>query len=210
MSKRNDISLGVILIVIGVIVFLLNVNLLPNNVLKLGLGVAFLIAYYYKRQTGYLIAGLILTLLGAISLIEEYVIRDADVTGLFFMWGLGIAFLVMYFSKNIKAFVYPGCILPAIGTYSFVEELFKGDTGWLFFLLLGLAFYAIYLIEHRSTGSNWPLIPGTVLVVLSGVLLLTSKEIITTSFWKVISYIWPIILILVGAKIVYNNSRVKE
>jgi len=210
LSKRNDISLGVVLIIIGVVVFLLNTNILPNDVLQVGLGIALLIVYYYKKRTGYLIAGTVITLMGVISLLEAYVVKDVDVTEPLFMWGLGIAFLVIYFSKKKRYLIYPGFILPAIGTYSLIEELTNSDIGWAFFLLLGLAFYLIYLVEDRKTGSNWTLIPGTILVLLSVVLLLTSKEIITTSFWKIVSYIWPIILILIGARIIYNNSREKE
>lgn len=210
MMKRNDFSVGVILIVIGVIIFLFNTNILPDDVLLLGLGVTLLVAYYYKRHLGYLIAGLILAVIGITSLIEEYLITQADLASLFFMWGLGIVFLVLYFAKHIRGFVYPGCILPAIGTYSFLDEIYNIEIGWAFFLLLSIAFYVIYLIEHKKTGNTWSIIPGTVLLILSGFFFLTSKDIISSSFWKTISYIWPIILILIGGRIVYNNSKLKQ
>lgn len=210
MAKRNDFSLGIIFIIIGVVVFLLNTNILPNDVLLVGLGIALLVAYYFKRHLGYLMAGLILAVIGTTSLIEKYLVVQGDLTELFFMWGLGIVFMVLYFSKHIKGFVYPGCILPAIGTYSFLDEVYSIEMGWVFFLLLGIAFYVIYLVEYRNTGSNWPIIPGTVLIILSGLFLLTSKDIINSSFWKTISYIWPVILILVGGKIIYNNSKLKQ
>jgi len=210
MSNKKDHILGIILILSGIGIFLLNTNILPEEVLLLVLGVGFLVGYYYKKHTGFLIVGLILMAVGTTTLIDEYVLTSMDLTGVFFMWGIGIVFLFLYLTKDIKGFVYPGCILPGIGTYSLLDELYNVDIGWAFFLLLGLSFYLIYAFENRRSKVRWPLIPGTVLLVLSVLLFLASEDIITSSFWRVISYGWPIILILIGGRIIYNNIKLKQ
>lgn len=207
MVNKKDYTLGIILILLGVAFLLSNANIVSRDIFLVVIGIGFLIGYYYKKSTGYLIVGLILLVVGGTSIIEELTIINIDISGFVFMWGLGIVFLSLYFVKKMHGFIYPGCILPAIGTHTLIEELFILDMGWSFFLLLGLSFYAIYIIDGIQWGRKWPLIPGTILVGLSGLFFLTSREILSLEFWKIVSYTWPALLILIGIRIVYNNTR---
>lgn len=209
MTVNRDKTMGIILIVIGLAIFLLNTKVLPNDVLLVLIGAAFLVGYYNKKVTGYLIAGLIFLALGIGSLVDKYVMTSLNLSGVMFMWSLGIAFLILFLVRKIKGFVYPGCILPAIGTFALLEQLYDKDITWVFFLLLALSFFVIYLFEKSITGHSWPLIPGVALMLISGLFFLTSEEIIKYDFWRILSYIWPVILIVIGIRIVYNNSKHK-
>ncbi|MTI70283.1 MAG: hypothetical protein FH751_08535 [Firmicutes bacterium] len=204
--KKNDYVLGIILILAGIFIFLENTNIVPNETYIVVLGIAFLIGYYNKKKTGYLIAGLILTGIG-LSQVLDRMVYNLDLSGLLVFIGLGAAFLIVYFTKGKEGFVYPGCILPAIGIHSFLEDLIIGDIGWLFFFLISISFYAIYLLIHRNKGVKWTFILGSILLALSGLFYMTENNIITSSFWKMISYFWPVILILIGIRIIYNNSK---
>jgi len=209
-EKRKDYTLGIVLVLIGLAILLRNTKLLSKDIFLVAIGGGFLAGYYNKKQTGYLIAGLILLVLGGTSLAGNYRILNIDMSGFLFLTGLGTVFLALYFAKNITGFIYPGCILIAIGSYTLIDNIFNIQMGWLFFTFLGLSFYAMYLIEHRRIGQRWPLIPGTVLLVLSSLLFLTSLEVITDNFWSLISYFWPVILIIVGLRIIYNNSKMNS
>lgn len=210
MEKRKDYTLGIVLILIGLAILLRNTKILSKDVFLIAIGGGFLVGYYNKKQTGYLIAGLILLVLGGTSLAGNYRILNVDMSGFLFLTGLGAVFLALYFGKHITGFIYPGCILIAIGSYTLFDNIFHIEMGWLFFTLLGLAFYAMYLIEHQKVGQRWPLIPGTILIVLSSLFFLTSLEIITDNFWSLISYFWPVILIIVGLRIIYNNRKMNS
>jgi len=209
-EKRKDYTLGIVLVLIGLAILLRNTKLLSKDIFLVAIGGGFLAGYYNKKQTGYLIAGLILLVLGGTSLAGNYRILNIDMSGFLFLTGLGTVFLALYFAKNITGFIYPGCILIAIGSYTLIDNIFNIQMGWLFFTFLGLSFYAMYLIEHRRIGQRWPLIPGTVLLVLSSLFFLTSLEVITDNFWSLISYFWPVILIIVGLRIIYNNSKMNS
>lgn len=206
MERKKNYTLGIFMILIGGVILLNKFDIALQELLFVAIGIALLAGYYSKRNSGYLIAGLIILAIGATSFIEENQALSADVSSLIFMVGLGIVFLILYFVKNIRGFVYPGCILPAIGIYSFLDDMYGGDRSW-FFLALGISFFLIYLIDKRKRHSTWTIIPGTILIVLSGLFYLTSKKIITDNFWKLLSYAWPAIIIIIGIKILYNNIR---
>ncbi|EOD00043.1 hypothetical protein [Caldisalinibacter kiritimatiensis] len=207
MPGKNDKVLGLILILIGIGVLLLNTNLLPKGVVLAAVGVAFLIGYSNKKITGYLVSGLILIALGIGSIANEFSFTTTDLSGPLFLWALGMAFLVIYFVKNIKGFIYPGCILPAIGTFVLIQDMYDSDLLWVFFLLIALSFFVVYLLEFRKQNVSWPLIPASVLAVISVIFFLISENIISNDFWRIVSYIWPLLLVIAGVRIIYNSRR---
>ncbi|WIV12536.1 DUF5668 domain-containing protein [Proteiniborus sp. MB09-C3] len=209
MGKRNNDLLGIILILIGVLIFLLNTDLLSGNALLILIGVGFLVIYFIRRYIWSLISGMIIIVVGVTSIIDDAFSTRIDLAGFTFLVGLGIVFLVLYFTKRIMGFVFPGFILPAVGIYTLVSSIYTGEMSWAFFFLIGLSFYGIYIAEFMKRGNSWPLIPGTILIAFSAFLYLISKDIIKASFWKVISYAWPALLIIVGIKIIYDNVKRK-
>jgi hypothetical protein len=210
MDKHNNNLLGVILVLTGISILLLNTNVLPREILLVLIGVAFLVGYYRGRNLGNLVIGTILSIVGIGTVLDEFGFASVDLSGFFFILSLGIAFLILYFAKNIKGFLYPGCILPVIGVFSLLDEIYDSDIGWALFLLLAVSFILIYLIEYRQTGNSWPLIPAVVLLVISVLFFFASEDIVKYEFWRVLSYIWPTIIIIAGVRIIYNNYRHKN
>ena len=196
--ERKDYTLGIILIFIGVMFFLLNLNVLTFNWVLLILAIAFLGAYIYKRQMGYLASGLVLLAIAIVSLIDDYTFTNVNIKGFVFLWIIGIISLFMYSKYRTKGYLVFGCILPAIGTYTLIDELYYGDTFWVLFLFLALAFYIIYGVDYRKYGVTWPRTLSIIMIVLSLLFLLSSKTVVQFKFWKFISYLWPILLVIIG------------
>lgn len=205
--EGKDYTLGVVLIFVGIMFFLLNLNVLSFNWLLLILGIAFLAAYGFKRQTGYLAAGLILLAISIVSIIDQYAFTNVNIKGFVFFWIIGIASLVMYSRHKTRGYLIFGCILPAIGTYTLIDEMSYGDTAWVLFLFLAIALYIIYLVDYKKIGLSWPRSLSVIMFVLSGLFLLSSKTVVKFKFWKFISYLWPILLIIIGGRIIYNMKR---
>lgn len=207
MERKSSNLLGIVLILVGVLVFLVNTNLLSGNALLILLGIGFLVIYFSRRYTWSLISGMIVIVVGATSMIDDMVSTRFDLAGFTFLTGMGIVFLILYYTKKITGFVFPGFILPAIGIYTLVSSMYVVEMSWLFFLLVGLSFYGIYFAEFMKRGSRWPLIPGTILVAFSALLYLIMKNIIDISFWNAIEHAWPALLIIAGILIIFNNVR---
>lgn len=211
MYKKRNHTLGIVLLFIGG--FLLLSNLLEisikDNILIL-IGLAFMTGYYFKRNTGYLIAGIIILAIGISQIVDTYNLLRVDISGTIFLLGLGTAFLIIYFVKKIRGFIYGGFFLIAIGFSRLVNEIYGYDLFWVFALFIGVVFYLIYLIETRKSNKKWPLIVGTIFIVISLISYLTVEDVIATSVWEALSYIWPVLIILIGLKIVYNNIKIKK
>lgn len=207
MERKSSNLLGIILILAGIAVFLLNASIVSENGLLILVGIIFLAIYFSKKYTWSLITGMVVIVVGVTTVVDDLLPTKIDLAGFTFLVGLGIVFLILYYSKKITGFVFPGFILPSIGIYTLVSSLYTGETSWAFFFLLGLSFYGIYFAEFMKKGNRWPLIPGTILIGFAGLLYLIFNDIIKDSFWKVVSYSWPALLIIVGIKIIYDNVK---
>lgn len=118
-ERRGGLTAGIILIVIGIALLLINLGLFKPGVFILALGVSFLVAYAFWRNVGFLIPGMILAWLGlAITFTEAHVFRAA-VTGPITTIALGLAFISIYvfmFRRRQWWPLIPGGILLLIGT----------------------------------------------------------------------------------------------
>lgn len=205
--EKKDYMLGIVLVFAGVLFLLLNLNVLTFNWLLLILSVAFLVAYFFRGRTGYLAAGLILLGISIVNILNQYVFRTINIKAFVFLWILGIISLVMYSKQGTKGYLIFGCIFPAIGTYSLVEELTYSSVSWVLFLFLAISFYIIYHVGYKKFGIAWPRTLATIFVILSLLFLFSSQGILKHRFWKVISYLWPILLIIIGIRIIYNMVK---
>ncbi|MCR2044388.1 hypothetical protein [Anaerosalibacter massiliensis] len=205
--EKRDYTFGIVLVLVGIVFLLLNLNIISFNWLILILSVIFLLVYAYKRQLGYLSAGLVLLAISVVSLIDQYTFTNVNIKGFVFLWILGIISLNMYSKYETRGYLIFGCLLPAIGTYSLIDEIFIKDTAWVFFLFLSIAFYIIYLLEYRRLGTEWPKTLSIIMIALSLLTLLTSKTYMKFGFWRFISYLWPLLLIGIGIKIIYNMIK---
>jgi hypothetical protein len=208
--KKNNYSFGLLLVLIGLLFLLLNLKVLSFNWLLFILSIGLIVSYFIQGHMGYLISGLVLLAISLVSLLNEYAFPGVNIKGFLFLWIFGIISLVLYGRQKSKGLLIFGLILPALGTYNLIEELAYGDVSWALYLLFGIAFYIIYIVGYRNSGIEWPKHLSLIMVVISALFLLSSKTMVQFKFWKFISYLWPILLIGIGIKIIYNIVKLKE
>jgi len=142
--------------------------------------------------------GLILVVLGVIILVGNL----TKIEGEAFLFLLGAAFLGAYFYYNRSVgFLIPGCILIALSIFVYFDRITRGDIAFLFFALLGLAFFAVYYIDTKPRGLNWPIYPGWALLVFSVFLLLVTS--------RTGRFIIPIAIILLGLWIITRKGEIR-
>ncbi len=135
------------LIFIGVLFLLLNLNVLSFEWLLFILSIGLIAGYFVKDKLVYLISGLVLLSISLIYILNEYAFPGVNIKSFLFLWIFGIISLVLYGRQRSKGLLMFGTILPALGTYSLIEELSFGNVSWALYLLFGIAFF--YNISSR-------------------------------------------------------------
>lgn len=210
MNKRNT-AIGMVLILLGIAMYMKNFHIATGTLVTLFLGLGLLYAYYIKREQPFMIFGGIFTAIGVMSVLEDISHFRMDMTFETVFITLGIIFIFMYYSKHIRGFIFPGMILPALGIYLILLRSLNGRyASSSIFLLLGLAFYAIYFIAYMGK-SSWPLIPATILLLIGILSYAFSFKIIT---WHLVylkwDYIWPLLLVAAGVLIILSKLKKKD
>ena len=206
---RKDYAFGLLFIFIGILFLFFNMSDLNFHWLLFILSIGIMMAYFIQGHIGYLISGLILFTISLVSLLNEYFNPDRDMKSLLFLWILGIISLVLYGRQRSKGYLIFGFFLPAIGTYNLVETMASGDISWALYLFFGISFYIIYIIGYREGEMKWAKYLAFIMIGLSILFLLSLGSIGQFKLWKFISYLWPILLIAIGIKTVYNRAKIK-
>lgn len=207
MNKKNAL-IGIALILLGISMYLKNYNIGTGSLLTLFFGIGLLYAYNTKKEQPFIIFGGIFSVIGLMAVLKDIRFFRIDLTFEALLIALGIIFLFIYYSKHIEGFIFPSLILPAIGVYLILMKYFKDRyAASSIFLLLGFAFYAIYLIAYMGK-SNWPLIPANILLLTGIFAYGVSFDIIT---WHKVylnrDYIWPLLMIGAGVLILISRFR---
>lgn len=208
--KAKDYLFGVFLVFVGILFLLLNLDVLTFEWLLFLLSIAILIGYFMKRHMGYLVLGLVLLGISLISILDRYMLVGIDIKSFLFLWIFGIISLTLYVKQKNRSLLMVGMMLLAFGTHNLVEELVSTDVSWTLYLIFGIAFYIIYLLGYRGSGIEWPRNLGTVMVIVSLLFLLSSQTMLKFGFWQFIFYLFPVLLIGIGIKIIYNIKKLKE
>ena len=141
-----------------------------------------------ERSQRQVATGAILILIG-VGLFALQFLEGFGEAVVFFL--IGGVFVAAYLYFRNYGLLIPGGILLGLGLGSIGESsvLAFGDFGAIG---LGIGFVAIYVIALAYQGRShwWPLIPGLILIVTG----LASG----TSFERLLSVGWPLILVLVG------------
>jgi len=155
-ERKGGLIAGIILIVIGVSVLLINLGLVEPGLFIAALGVSFLIAYVFWRLLGFLVAGMILTWLGtAVTLIQTTAL-NSDTEGAIVLVSLGLAFIFIYAFMGRK--------------------------------------------RHW-----WPLIPGSILLLLGATVFLVAQNIIPLTATQIFNIVLATVLILIGVWLVFRQ-----
>ncbi|MGI6584953.1 MAG: hypothetical protein GX301_00265 [Gracilibacteraceae bacterium] len=207
MNKKNTI-IGIILIFLGISMYLRDYNIGAGSLLTLFLGLGLLYAYYIKKEQPFIIFGGIFTAIGLAAVLKDIRLFRIDMAFETLLIALGIIFIFLYCSKHIEGFIFPGLILPAISIYLLLLKSFNNrHAAPSIFLLLGFAFYAIYLITYMGK-SNWPLILANILLLTGAFAYAVSFKLIT---WHMVylrrDFIWPLLMIGAGVLILISRFR---
>ncbi len=209
MNKKSS-TLGILLILLGIAVFLKNFKIMPGSTLVLFAGILLLYLYYTRKQQAFLLLGSIAAISGILSILGDLRIFRFEITGELFFALLGLVFIFIYYSKKNIGFLIPGAILISLGCYIYLMENFNSSELWpMFFILLGIAFYSIYFIALYGK-ENWPLVVGTILMLVGLVFLTFSYGILDWRLWQYYNYLWPLLLILVGVLILIRTIKGKD
>ena len=158
-------------------------NLMPGLILIV-LGLAFLILQFVERPWG---PGVILALVGLIFVISAAVTR------------------------NLGLYI-PGFILLGLGAgLAAMTLLPPEDKNWPLILIgLGLGFLAIWpTFTMPQREHPWPLYPGAILTLLGLLFLMAMYQVFGLTMESLASVLrwWPLILVVIGAVIIYRWYR---
>ena len=106
--KKANYSLGVVLIFIGLMFLLMNLNVLTFDWLLFILAIGLIVWDLKSGNTVYLIAGLLLLGISSVALIDEYLFTTISVKSFIYQLIFGIISLVMYKRHSNKGFLVLG------------------------------------------------------------------------------------------------------
>lgn len=153
------------------------------------------------------IAAVVLIVIGLLLLIGN--LSRSTLIGLLILPSLGAIFLAWGFLARLAGPLIPGGILFGLGLGVLVQQLFLTANasvgGAVVVMGLGLGFLVITLLVFLVTGERcwWPLIPGGILAIIGIALLLGSAGL---AFLRVLGQLWPVILIAVGAYLLWRAT----
>lgn len=158
-SKRNQILIGVILLLVGIIslrqdVFDINLGGVLSFILLFVCGFAFLLLYRTKRKNWSLIVGSYLVYIGILTFkIGDFSLSSFLFPSIFFIVPAFI-FLVLYYDKNKRGLLLPGMIFLWFGIFIILAgfDFFKPVLGIFFFICMGTAFLASSIIGKEFLG----------------------------------------------------------
>jgi hypothetical protein len=201
---------GLLLVALGVLLFLNNLNvinldwsLLVGPVFALG-GLVFLFVFFFDRKNWWaLIPAFTLIGLGVINLLDTLKVPLAETLSeaiLFFAIGLSFWLIYIINSSNWWAII-PGGVLWSLAAGTLLPEETWLSRG-VFFLGLGLTFLLVYLLPKAEGRMKWTLYPAAALFLVG---LLAS---IGASNW--IKFIWPVTLLAAGIVLLFSAIRKKS
>lgn len=144
-----------------------------------------------------LVAGAVLIVLGILTLFAARLAETGDLIPLF----IGSALMVWFAFTRSYGLLIPGCIMTGIGAGVFVESVYRPISDPVV-IGLGVGFVAIALIDwlmgKRRSGGWWPLIPGTVLLLVG---------IQDTAVSDLLWHGWPIALVVLGVILLLQGPK---
>lgn len=208
--KESNAIWGILLIVGGLLFLLQNLGILRGLaalmwvVLFGAAGLFFLYLFLKDLASNWwaAIPGCTLLGLSATVFFDELGPRFLlPITGPLFLFSIGFGFALVYLanSQNWWAMI-PAGVMTTLGVVAGIDAfgLRWVDSGGIFFVGLGLTFLLLGVLPaHGEKGLRWAFIPGVILLVM-GIL-------IGTPFIGAFGYLWPLVLIVGGAFLIWRN-----
>lgn len=219
-KKQRGIIIGSLIIFIGIIILLANLDILnvsgdiSAGTIFLLIGIALLSFFYSDRSKFYLlILGGVFCTIGFTVVIHSlrmipYHLRD-NLSWAVFIWGLATTFLAIFrhqrshwWSTILAGFLY------VIGLVIFIDAVFWIDAGNLWVIFLGgtgLALGIGYLKSETKQSARWAKYLAAIFGLLALVVLYFHNE-----HYSIIRFILPALLILVGGYYIYNGLNTEN
>jgi hypothetical protein len=158
-----------------------------------------------RRNHG-IAAGIVLILIGLATLLQRWV----DVTN-FIILLLGLGMLFWGSISRRTGWLIPGGVLFGIGLGILVMEgpwqFPEVDQGGIFLVCFALGWFSITVLSALFTRLQWwPLIPGGIMAVIGGTILVTNG----TIPWQDINMVYAAVLITVGIVLIVFRGRVRK
>lgn len=149
-----------------------------------------------------MIPGLALLLFGLFLLLSQLNLIPGET----FLIFLGIVFIGVYYITGKVGFLIPGCILLGFGIGVTVLELriLEMPDYMLVFGGLAVGFYLISILGFKKTGT-WPLIPGTVILLLAFFIYGMETGFVQNSMKAYLELALPVILIGFGTLVLIRS-----
>ena len=157
-----------------------------------------------------LMGGIVLILIGAMMFVAQ--ITQSSSVALFILPALGLIFLAWGITTRQSGPMIPGSILSGLGlsvlivngTLGQVDEMISGS---IVILSLALGFFSITPLTAFFSGKTqwWALIPASILGLV-GVAMLAGS--VGLQLLSLLGYLWPLVLIAVGAYIIFKRQSV--
>jgi hypothetical protein len=206
---RNTI--GTLLIIIGGLLILQNLNIFSGDleniiwaVLFGVLGGYFISRYLVRRDNwGWLIPGVSLLGIGIGNLVELIPTVGDTYSEFIILCSIGLSLVLIYLNDRIHWWaLVPGGLLISLGIGSIVERLNPGwvNTGGVLFLGLGTTFLIMFILPTPYGRLKWALIPALILLALGSAVVISENLAIG-------GFIGPAIIIIVGLLILVNTIR---
>jgi hypothetical protein len=163
-------------------------------------GLAFLAGLLLTGRRNWWMAIPGFTLLGLSgTIVASDILTFIPFEGSIFLGSIGLGFLTVYvLNRDMWWAIIPGGVLGTLALVAGIDEFNVGDlSGAVFFLGLGLTFVLVGLVPTPKGRMAWAFIPAGVMLVMSMVVL--------TSTYGLLNLLWPLILVGVGALILFRN-----
>ena len=160
----------------------------------------------HARHTQRLAAGVILILFGTATLLQRWF----D-TGNYVVLLLGVGMLVWGSLSHCSGWIIPGGVLSRIGPGILVSEFpwrfpIENQNG-LFLLCFALGWFLITLLTALFTRTAWwALIPGGIMALIGGGLLVTHGAL----GWLDLNLVYAVILITIGLLLLATRGRQRK
>jgi hypothetical protein len=155
-----------------------------------------------------MVGGTLLIAIGVLVLLAQN-IKSEDL-GLLFLPALGGLFLVAGIVGRQAGFIIPGGIITGVGLGAiFTQNPSMAATGTaqggVFFIGFALGWYLIPLLTKLFTSEAhwWALIPGTIMALIGGALLLGGAALNVLEF---VGRWWPLMLVALGLSIIVRRK----
>lgn len=196
------------LILLGVLVLLLNLNLISLSAASFVLSIGILIRYFMNSNSFNLILGLILLGGSSIFLVDQYIFPGVDAKLFLFFSIFAVMAYFLYWKNKNRYFLLAGLFLSAIGSYSLVINRYQGKFTWVLFLLLSLSMYIYYLLDFKKSGIEWPKNIAMILLSISFMVFIYIRlSVKNLSFRGFLGIVLPTLLIAMGLKFLYDRYR---